>query len=465
MPSISSALLTEINEAFPELVVVANGEPQYLIRFLDYDNSVLYRQVVAEGGDAVNPVTAGYITAPTRTGTEDSGYAFKDFGTLPTNVHSNGAVYAVYDTTYRVQFMNDSTVYDTQWIVSGESATTPTPDPTKASTAQYTYTFSNWDKSYTNITEPLTVNAVYTSTVRRYTVKFYNGSTLLQTVTDVPYGGSASFSGTTPVKDGVDDPENYVFNGWSPSPNGITGTTSCYAQYNYTGLVETITDDWATILANIANGTYATKYAVGDTKSLDLGTEGVVNMQIAAMDADEKADGSGNAPITWVSEQLLATSHRINLLLASTTDEETGDEVYTEGTGAIGGWEKSEMRTYLTETIKPLIPEEVRNAIVPVKKTQPAFDTAKISFTQTTTDTVWIPSFSEISGESSLYYGLFQNTSANRIKMKAGATSASNWWLRSAHYAGDTFNSVNSSGSTGYVFPTNKYGVALGFCT
>ena len=237
VPSISSALLTEINEAFPELVVVANGEPQYLIRFLDYDNSVLYRQVVAEGGDAVNPVTAGYITAPTRMGTEDSGYVFRDFGTLPTNVHSNGAVYAVYDTTYRVQFMNDSTVYDTQWIVSGESATTPTPNPTKASTAQYTYTFSNWDKSYTNVTEPLTVNAVYTSTVRTYTVKFYNGSTLLQTVTDVPYGSSASYTGDTPFKTEVDDPTEYVFTGFSPDGTSITGDTNCYAVYRYTGLI------------------------------------------------------------------------------------------------------------------------------------------------------------------------------------------------------------------------------------
>lgn len=466
VPSISSALLTEINEAFPELVVVANGEPQYLIRFLDYDNSVLYRQVVAEGGDAVNPVTAGYITAPTRTGTEDSGYAFKDFGTLPTNVHSNGAVYAVYDTTYRVQFMNDSTVYDTQWIVSGESATTPTPAPTKASTAQYTYTFSNWDKSYTNVTEPLTVNAVYTSTVRRYTVKFYNGSTLLQTVENVAYGGTATYTGETPV----DETNGYEFEGWSPSPTNITGNTSCYAQFA-SPLVGTISDSWEDIIAACNDGTYATKYSIGDTKEINLGTEGYVTMQIVAMDTDVKADGTGTAPITWISEYLLMNSHRMNPRLVSTTDEETGSTVYTEGTGAIGGWEKCEMRRYLKETIKPLIPEVVRNAIVPVTKYTKIYDAFGSAVNDaTTTDDVWIPSASEIKiitieSQGPIYSDWF-STNIKRKKRYFGGSSAEKWWTRTA-YDTTGFNYVGNDGRYGTSTPTSIYyeGVALGFCT
>lgn len=227
MPSITAELLAEINEAFPELVIVANGEAQYIVRYVDYDNTVLYRQVVSAGGNAVNPVTAGSIPAPTRTGTEDTGYAFRDFGTLPTNVNGNCTVYAVYDTTYRVQFMNGDSVYNTQWVVAGSSATTPSANPTKASTAQYTYTFNGWDKSYTDITAPLTVNAKYTSTLRYYTVKFYNGSTLLQTVSNVPYGGTATYTGETPV----DATNGWEFGGWNPSNTNIQGNTSCIAQF------------------------------------------------------------------------------------------------------------------------------------------------------------------------------------------------------------------------------------------
>lgn len=120
-------------------------------------------------------------------------------------------------------------------------------------------------------------------------------------MSNVPYGGSATYTGSTPV----DETNGWEFSGWNPQPTNIQGNTSCYAQYNYTGLEETIEDDWETIFANIDSGAYKTKYKVGDTKIINLGTEGTVTMQIVAMDADEKADGSGNAPITWVSEYLL----------------------------------------------------------------------------------------------------------------------------------------------------------------
>lgn len=74
------------------------------------------------------------------------------------------------------------------------------------------------------------------------------------------------------------------------------------AQYNSYGVLlgfclaspHLITDSWEDILASEQDGTYATKYNIGDFKPLDLGSEGVVDMQIVAFDADELADGSGN---------------------------------------------------------------------------------------------------------------------------------------------------------------------------
>lgn len=35
-------------------------------------------------------------------------------------------------------------------------------------------------------------------------------------------------------------------------------------------------------------------------------------MQIAAKNRDTLADGSGTAPITWISKELLSTNHRMN---------------------------------------------------------------------------------------------------------------------------------------------------------
>ena len=232
---------------------------------------------------------------------------------------------------------------------------------------------------------------------------------------------------------------------------------------SYVGINETITDSWEEIIAACADGTYSTKYSVGDTKLLNLGSEGFVAMQIAAFDVDTLADGSGKAPISWISEQLLKTLHRMNPERATNSDG-----TYQEGTGVIGGWEKSEMRSYLIDTIKPSIPSGVSNAIKPVTKTQPAYNTSGSLFTQTTTDDIRIPSYSEMFSSSSLYYPLFQDTNANRIKKKLDSTSASAWWLRSAGSV-SSFNCVGgvggSAGGSSYGYPFDFYGVALGFCT
>lgn len=178
-------------------------------------------------------------------------------------------------------------------------------------------------------------------------------------------------------------------------------------------------------------------------------------MEIVAFDEDDKADGSGKAKITWISKDLLNTTHRMNPVKSGTT----------EGTGAIGGWEKSEMRTYLKNTIKPLIPTEVRNAIVEVNKI--SYDYSPHNADYTTVDDVWIPSKREVSGTG-------ENTGANysgnkyidnesRMKKQYNVTYPV-WWLRTS--SGDTgFNYILYSGGVGQSIARNTYGIALGFCT
>ncbi len=215
---------------------------------------------------------------------------------------------------------------------------------------------------------------------------------------------------------------------------------------------------WETVFSCIDDGTYGDVYKVGDCVELDLGSEGVVNMQIAGIDADDLADGSGKAPISWISKELLATKHRMNPDLTSTTDDD-GNTVYTEGTGTIGGWEKCEMRAYLKETVKPLIPDAVRNRIATVTKTQKAFDTSGTEFTQTTQDDVWLPSSTELSDE--LFY---KNLFAKEGRKKKYGSSYATWWCRSC-YQRASINAVFSSGSVSATMPSSACGVALGFCT
>ena len=590
--SISAETLENIYTNFPDLVVVVNGVVNYMVRYLNYDGSLLYRLTVAEGGDAIDPVALGYIEAPTREGSEDVGYLYSSFGTLPTNIHSNYTLVAQYVTAWAVRFYNGDILLNTQYVQDGLAAVDPVGagyinEPTKASTAQYDYKYNGWDQTFSRITMTRKINAVFSSTVRTYTVTFYNGSTVLQTVNNVAYGSSATYTGDTPVKSGVSNPDDYSFVGWSPAPTNITGNTSCYAQFNSPLEIAEITDSWEVILAAVADGTYKTKYSVGNYKALDLGSEGIVNMQIAAFDADPLADGSGNAAISWVSKELLKTDKRMNPALAGsggtffktegtntwtsknqglhnttctstwtvvanadgtltincTVDSEGSDKLtvtvdgttvmnniggkaqtvthtvdctagqtvtvvasykkdsssntnsdtatiafdstmgisitasaevagsLTEGTGACGGWESSEMRTYYKNTLKPLIPEAVRSAIKSVSKTGCEWTTGGSFVRTTSVEDVWMPSYREIFGGTSyeqsgpMYTTLFSDK-ASRIKMKPQASSGAYWWLRSAHYSNNGyFCGVNGTGYSGNYNANYSNGVALGFCT
>lgn len=219
---------------------------------------------------------------------------------------------------------------------------------------------------------------------------------------------------------------------------------------------ETIADDWSAIAASAANGTYKTKYSIGDTKSIDLGTEGTHLMQLVAFDTDDKADGSGKAPMTWIMKDLLPTTHRMNPAKVDGT----------EGTGTLGGYDKTEMKSYLTETILPLFPADVRNNIVPVTKHQKAFDASGTTFQESTTETLWIPGHKEIFNSTSYdtdgyaYSDVFKDATS-RIKKRNG--SANYWWLRSA---GSTayFRIVGSSGDVSNSNASGTFGVCPGFC-
>lgn len=466
--------------------------------------------------------------------------------------------------------------------------------PTRTSTAQYSYSFAGWGlmpegsvnpNALKNVSADRKVYAIMTATVRKYSVYFYNGSALLQTVSDVPFGGSATYTGTTPVSpDGSAD--DYPFEGWNPEPKNITGNTYCYAKFGSPLEVKEIEDSWDEIIAACNDGTYATKYEIGNYKPLDLGSDGVVNMQIAGKDVDELADGSGMAKLSWISKELLNTPHRwnprliqkgykettgegftlrewggtemvykLNYLVKNSSakltfnfnkaktytiknnsfdaslgnitytiinhDYELADSTYTinlangesvtviieftsntddqidleivetgagtldysindsafvknesttikkmayqEGTGIIGGWEKSELRSYLKETINPLIPESVRNNIIAVKKENLNVDIFNtLSSTPTIiSDTLWLPALSELNNK---YNNLFSDVTKRR-KSKIGNTVFERWWSREVRYKNPNVMQISTDGGS---YPTQnvkeRVYIALGFC-
>ena len=213
-----------------------------------------------------------------------------------------------------------------------------------------------------------------------------------------------------------------------------------------------IPDSWEEIIAAIDDGTAQRRYAVGAYKPLDLGQFGIINMQLAGFNLDDRADGNGKAATTWLAKEILSETHRWN--------PEQDDN--KEGTGTIGGWAKCELRKWMNERVRPAIPVNVRDRLVSVKKSQKCYDTNRNWIQQTTEDRIWIPSYDEVFGNQSLYYGLFRDQDYRRVKTRDG--SAAWWWLRSA-YNGNRASSVYTGGGyNSYTVYNSSGGVVVGFC-
>lgn len=139
---------------------------------------------------------------------------------------------------HRVTFMNDGEVLWVRSVADGDNCADVADrniigTPTKESTAQYEYTFSGWSltnggsassTALSNVTGDRTVYAAYTTTVREYTITYYDedGVTVLNTQT-VKYGYLPSYK---PVKEGT------AFDTWIPSLAAVTGNASYTAKWS-----------------------------------------------------------------------------------------------------------------------------------------------------------------------------------------------------------------------------------------
>jgi len=196
-------------------------QPTYTVTFVDWNGAVLKTQIVNENTAAIAP------TAPTR-----EGYTFIGWDVNFNNVTSNLTVMAVYEiTSYTVTFVDwNSTILKTQTVNHGSSATAPTT-PTRVG-----YTFSGWDKAFSNVTDDLTVTALYTDDSQpTYTVTFadWNGTVLK---TQIVNENTAAIAPTAPTREG------YAFTGWDKTFSNVTGDLTVTAQYIKTHTVTFV--DW-----------------------------------------------------------------------------------------------------------------------------------------------------------------------------------------------------------------------------
>ena len=198
-----------------DLVVTAQYEINtYTVTFKDWDGTELKTQEVQHGGDAEAPAD------PTRTG-----YTFTGWDKAFTNITADLVVTAQYEiNTYTVTFKDwDGTVLKTQEVQYGGDAEAPA-DPTRVG-----YTFTGWDKAFTNVTADLVVTAQYE--INTYTVTFKDWDGTVLKTQEVQYGGDAE-APADPTRVG------YTFTGWDKAFTNITADLVVTAQYEMLGDVD-----------------------------------------------------------------------------------------------------------------------------------------------------------------------------------------------------------------------------------
>ena len=175
--------------------------------------------------------------------------------------------------TYTVTWKNyDGTTLETDEDV--EEGTTPSYDgatPTKTATAQYSYTFSGWNKEITAVTGDVTYTAQFTETTNTYTVTWIDGDGNTLTTDTVAYGETPVYSGATPTKTATAQ-YSYTFSGWDKEITAVTGNATYTAQFTETTNTYTVTwvdGDGNTTTDTIGYGTTPSYDGEKPTKASD----------------------------------------------------------------------------------------------------------------------------------------------------------------------------------------------------
>ena len=222
------------------------------------------------------------------------------------------------------------------------------------------------------------------------------------------------------------------------------------------------TDSWKTIFkaAKIGN---ISKYKVGDTKTVSMGTYGNHTLRLANITVADECTENSNFSQTacgFVVEfaDIIGTSTMANV------------------NSLAEGWEKSPVRTLLNNGVYNSLPAELRNVIIDTKVVSGRAKSDTSNYV--TTDKLYLLAGPEIyknwadSGDASRgytrqldYYSNLGVTISNYSgAIKKYNNSALSWWHRSAHAAGTyLFFKANENGSSGSESSTMSNGLSPAF--
>ena len=197
-------------------IAAVTGDATYTAQFSSAKNKYAISWDTDGDGDVDDTTNVEYGTVPTHadgTKAATAEYTYTFTGWTPAIAAVTG------EATYTAQFSSAKNKYTITFVNEGgaelqkvEVEYGATPDytgdtPTKAETAEYTYTFAGWTPAIAAVTGNATYTATYTNTPKQYTITFNtNGGSDIAPITQ--NFGTEINAPADPTKEG------YTFDGW-----------------------------------------------------------------------------------------------------------------------------------------------------------------------------------------------------------------------------------------------------------
>lgn len=196
----------------------------YTITWQNEDGSLIDQTTVEYG---VVPTHAD----PTKIATAEYTYTFAGWTPAVVAVTGNATYRATFNATknsYTITWQNEDGSLIDQTTV--EYGVVPThADPTKAATAEYTYTFAGWTPNVVAVTGDATYRATFNATKNKYLIVFQDEDGTELKRDNVEYG-EMPIAPTDPTKP-EDEEYTYTFAGWTPEIVVVTKDTTYTATY------------------------------------------------------------------------------------------------------------------------------------------------------------------------------------------------------------------------------------------
>ncbi len=133
---------------------------------------------------------------------------------------------------YTITFMFGSTKLQSSQVEYNKMPTYDGVEPSREKTAAYTYEFAGWTPVVSAATKDQVYNAVFDSTLNKFTIVFKSAEGVLQTKS-VGYGAVPAYTGAEPAKDPTAQYE-YSFAGWDPEITSVTAAKTYTAVFDST---------------------------------------------------------------------------------------------------------------------------------------------------------------------------------------------------------------------------------------